>query len=166
MSPSLELDANIVPWSLRGSYLSVAKRGGIHGKHTPGVDRGTKSCNHGSFLRSACSLGLPEQDKHHLHYQSPTWTCGTAPQVIALPLPNIRQTTIFSPDEHVVPPADVCRALLHVYFDVLDHTLGSLFHRPSFFDAFEHRSLSRHILLGVLSLAARYVELRLPPCMR
>ena len=39
----------------------------------------------------------------------------------------------------LMPPTDVCRDLIDVYFDTFDQAVGSLFHRHSFLEAYEQK---------------------------
>lgn len=54
-----------------------------------------------------------------------------------------------------LPPIDVGRDLIEVYFNTLDQAVGSLFHRHSFQTAFEQQKVPVVLLLCVFALAAR-----------
>ena len=61
-------------------------------------------------------------------------------------------------DLHVLsllPPPDVCKDLINVYFDTLDQAVGSLFHRQSFLEAYERQEVPVVLLLCIFALAAR-----------
>lgn len=57
--------------------------------------------------------------------------------------------------DYQLPPADVCRDLISVYFDTLDHTEASLFHHQSFLQAFDKAEVPLVTLLALFALAAR-----------
>ena len=54
-----------------------------------------------------------------------------------------------------LPPADVCRDLINLYFFTLDNTDTSLFHHRSFMNSFERGDLPIVTLLSVFALTAR-----------
>lgn len=57
-----------------------------------------------------------------------------------------------------LPPIDVGRDLVEVYFNTLDQAVGSLFHRHSFQAAFEEQKVPVVLLLCVFALAARFSD--------
>ena len=67
----------------------------------------------------------------------------------------IRPLSTGDGQQHLLPPADVCRDLISVYFTTLDHTEGALFHQQSFMDAFDREEVPLVTVLSVLALAAR-----------
>ncbi|OWT42477.1 C6 transcription factor [Pochonia chlamydosporia 170] len=60
--------------------------------------------------------------------------------------------------DYQLPPADVCRDLISVYFDTLDHTEASLFHHQSFLQAFDKEEIPLVTLLALFALAARFSD--------
>ncbi|KAH8172300.1 fungal specific transcription factor domain-containing protein [Sarocladium implicatum] len=58
----------------------------------------------------------------------------------------------------LMPPTDVCRDLIDVYFDTFDQAVGSLFHRHSFLEAYEQKKTPVILLLCIFAIAARFSD--------
>lgn len=56
----------------------------------------------------------------------------------------------------LLPPDDLCRELIDLYFRYIHTVTQTLFHRPSFLAAFEAGTLPRILLFAVMGMSARF----------
>lgn len=111
-------------------------------------DASSRACDYCRYSDIACSLDSSASNR------KPRKAFPLVPKASPKILSRLTQDV----DEHALPPTDACRDLINVYFDTLDHTEGSLFHRRSFVKEFEEGKLPRILLLGVFALAARFSD--------